>query len=129
MSNNKLKIFIVVDTDVIKPYGKQLESLGKVKDGSALELTFEKGYKVTSIIGLSKEVKHPLPFYDKFHSETQKNFNSINEYTLNGLTSIVSLLNDFGSVFIFDCGYDDSKLIKYFKDKKQYLMVRLTKKT
>ena len=128
MNTEKLKTFIFDDTDVIKPYGKHFESLGKVKDGSALELTFEKGYRVTSIVGLSYEAKHPLPFYDVFHSETQKNFNSINEYTLNGLNSIVSLLDDYESVFIFDRGYDDNKLIKYFKENKQYFVVRLTKK-
>lgn len=118
MNTEKLKTFIADDTDVIKPYGKHFESLEKVKDGSAIELTFEKGYRVASIVGLSYKAKHPLPFYDVFHSETQKSFNSINEYILNGLNSVVSLLYDYESVFIFDRGYDDNKLIKYFKENK-----------
>lgn len=40
----------------------------------------------------------------------------------------MSLLDDYESVFIFDRGYDDNKLIKYFKENKQYFVVRLTKK-
>lgn len=128
MDDKELKTFIVDDTDVIKPYGKHFESLGKVKDGSAIETTFEQGYRVTSIVGLSKVAKHPLPFYDTFHSETQKGFNSINKYTLNGLNSISRISNDYTCLFIFDRGYDDNKLIKYFNEANQYFIVRLTKK-
>ena len=37
-----LKLFIVDDTDVTKLYGKRFESLGRVKDGSAIRVTYEK---------------------------------------------------------------------------------------
>lgn len=123
-----LKLFIVDDTDVTKPYGKRFESLGRVKDGSAIRVTYEKGYRVTSIVGLSTNVKHPLPFYDVFHSETQVNFNSINKYTSKGLSSIIFHLKDYESCFVFDRGYDDNKLFNYFLENKQYFIVRLTKK-
>lgn len=123
-----LKLFIVDDTDVTKPYGKRFESLGRVKDGSATRVTYEKGYRVTSIVGLSTNVKHPLPFYDVFHSETQVNFNSINKYTSKGLSSIIFHLKDYESCFVFDRGYDDNKLFNYFLENKQYFIVRLTKK-
>lgn len=128
LMNKELKHFIVDDTDVVKIYGKHFESLGIIKDGSAIKQTFEKGYRVTSIIGLSKETKHPLPFYDKFHSETQKGFTSINQYTLNGILSIINLLDEYSSIFTFDRGYDDNKLIRFFNQNKQYFVIRLTKK-
>ncbi len=117
-----LKVFIVDDTDVIKP------SMGRVKDASAIKSTLEKGYRVTTIVGLSKEARHPLPLYDIFHSEVQNNFQSINEYTLSGLNSIIDHLHEFEGIFVFDRGYVDNKLIKYFEKTNQYFVVRLTKK-
>lgn len=120
-----LKLFIVDDTDVAKPYGKRFESLGRVKDGSAIRITYEKGYRVTSIVWLSTNVNHPLPFYDVFHSEIQVNFNSINKYTSKGLSSIIFHLKDYESCFVFDRGYDDNKLFNYFLENKQYFIVRL----
>lgn len=125
---SSLKVFIVDDTDVTKPYGKCFESMGNVRDASAKNTTFERGYRVTSIVGLSKEAKHPLPFYDIFHSETQKNFNSINEYTIEGLTSIINKIEKNEGIFIFDRGYDDNKLFNFFEETNQYFVVRLTKK-
>ncbi len=125
---SNLKVFIVDDTDVIKPYGRCFESMGKVKDASAIKTTFENGYRITSIVGLSKEAKHPLPFYDVFHSEVQKDFKSVNEYTLCGLTLIINHIQDYGGVFIFDRGYDDNKLFNFFEKKNQFFVVRLTKR-
>lgn len=128
MPQNTLKIFCVDDTDVIKPYGKKFENLGRVKDGSAKEIIYEKGYRVTSIIGLTEKTKHPLPFINEFHSETQPGYNSINEVTHNNLKGIINYLEDYTSVFVFDRGYDDNKMFKFFKQNRQYFVIRLTKK-
>ncbi len=128
MMSSPMKMFIVDDTDVVKPYGKTFEALGTVRDASAINTTFEKGYRVTTIIGLTDKSKHPLPLYDVFHSESQKGFNSVNEYTMKGLNSVINLLKPYEGIFAFDRGYDDNKLIKFFNENKQYFLIRLTKR-
>lgn len=122
-----LKVFSVDDTDVIKPYGNKFESLGKVKDGSSIKERIEKGYRVSCITAISSYSKHPIPVYDIFHSEIEKGFKSVNNYTLDGLKLICSQLKEYEGLFIFDRGYDDNKIINFFKLNKQYFIIRMTK--
>ena len=96
-----------------------------MKDGSAKEITYEKGYRVTSIIGLTEKTKHPLPFINEFHSETQPGYNSINEVTHNNLKGIINYLEDYTSVFVFDRGYDDNKIFDYMSKNNHKFVVRL----
>ena len=122
-----LKVFSVDDTDVIKPYGNKFESLGKVRDGSSIKERIEKGYRVSCITAISSYSKHPIPVYDVFHSEIEKGFKSVNNYTLDGLKLICSQLKEYEGLFIFDRGYDDNKIINFFKLNKQYFIIRMTK--
>lgn len=59
MNENDLK-FLVDDSDIIKPYGYKFEHLGYVRDGSSITNEYEKGYLITSIVGISKNYKHPI---------------------------------------------------------------------
>lgn len=127
MMPKTFKIFSVDDTDVIKPYGKKFESLGRLRDGSSLNNDIEKGYRVSCITALTDETKHPMPIYDIFHSETEPGFRSINIYTFNGLEFVSSHLRDYEGVFVFDRGYDDYKIIDFVSQHKQYFVVRVTK--
>lgn len=127
MMPKTFKIFSVDDTDVIKPYGKKFESLGRLRDGSSLNNDIEKGYRVSCITALTDETKHPMPIYDIFHSETEPGFRSINIYTFNGLEFVCSHLRDYEGIFVFDRGYDDYKIIDFVSQHKQYFVVRVTK--
>lgn len=127
MPKEELRVFSVDDTDVIKPYGIQFEALGKVKDGSSPNKSFEKGYRVTCITALTKRSKHPIPIYDTFHSETMVEFKSVNKHTFEGLEFICNYIKNYSAVFVFDRGYDDYKVINFFKTHKQYFVIRMTK--
>lgn len=127
MPKKDFLVFSVDDSDVTKPYGKHFESLGKVKDGSAIKTTIEKGYRVSCITALTSNSKHPMPIYDVFHSEAQPDFKSVNDYTFAGLEFVCSKVNDYSAVFVFDRGYDDYKIFNFFASHKQYFVVRMTK--
>lgn len=127
MMPKTFKIFSVDDTDIIKPYGKKFESLGRLRDGSSLNNDIEKGYRVSCITALTNETKHPMPIYDIFHSETEPGFRSINIYTFNGLEFVCSHLRDYEGIFVFDRGYDDYKIFDFVSQHKQYFVVRVTK--
>lgn len=125
LMNNDLKVFCVDDSDITKPYGKEFEALGKVKDASSINGEIKNGYKVSSIIGLSKTYKHPLPFYGEIYSSKVKGYKSDNTYTIKGLDIVTSYLKEYEAIFVFDRGYDDNKFIDYFKNKHQYFVIRL----
>lgn len=127
MNKNGLKVFSVDDTDVVKIYGKCFESIGKVKDGSSINGGIEKGYRVSCITALTGISKHPMPVYDVFHSENQPGFKSINIYTFNGLEFVCSRLKEYETVFVFDRGYDDYKIINFVRQHQQYFVIRMTK--
>lgn len=127
MMPKTFKIFSVDDTDVIKPYGKMFESMGRLKDGSSINNTIENGYRVSCITALTSNTKHPMPIYDIFHSETEPGFKSINIYTFNGLEFVCSHLKDYEGIFVFDRGYDDYKIIDFVSSHKQYFVIRVTK--
>ena len=127
MPKDDLKVFSVDDTDVTKPYGEHFEALGLVKDGSAQKCTIEKGYRVSCITALTARTKHPMPIYDVFHSERQSSFKSTNNYTFDGLEFVCSNIAKYSSVFVFDRGYDDNKIMDFFSTHQQYFVVRMTK--
>ena len=53
-------VFLVDDSDVIKPLGNKFENLGIVRDGSSRSKSYEKGYHRTEIVGLTKDMKQPI---------------------------------------------------------------------
>lgn len=127
MPKRGLKAFSVDDTDVVKPYGRHFESMGRVRDASSPSGSIENGYRVSCITALTASSKHPMPVYDAFHSETQPGFRSVNEYTFAGLEFVCSRLRDFEAVFVFDRGYDDYKVIDFVRGHRQYFVIRVTK--
>lgn len=127
MPKNELKLFSVDDTDVIKPYGEHFELMGRVRDGSSQDNKIEKGYRVTCITAQTCMSKHPIPVYDIFHSESLPEFKSVNNYTFEGLEFVCSNLSQHSAVFVFDRGYDDYKIIDFFKSHRQYFVIRMTK--
>lgn len=94
-------LIIVDDSDVIKPYGRAFEGLGKVRDGSSSDNKIEKGYHVTEIIGLTAEKKQPVSLFSRIHSSWQKGYKSTNEVLFQGLTYVMDHLKE-RATFVFD---------------------------
>ena len=116
-------VFLVDDSDIIKPLGEKFEDLGIVRDGK----TYEKGYHHTEIVGLTKNMKQPISLFSKIHSSTQKDFISANNITFEGIDKIVNLLNQRNQkgIFVNDRGYDNNLIFNHYFEKNQYFVIRL----
>lgn len=123
-------VFLVDDSDIVKPLGEKFEDLGIVRDGSSRKKSYEKGYHHTEIVGLTKNMKQPISIFSKIHSSTQKDFISNNSVTYEGLDKVVSLLNErnLKGIFVNDRGYDSNDIFNYYFSKRQYFVIRLTEK-
>lgn len=103
----KKPVFLIDDSDIIKPLGEKFEDLGIVRDGSSRNKSYEKGYHHTEIVGL-----------------TQKEFVSANDITFEGIDKIVNLLNPKG-IFVNDRGYNNNLIFNHYFEKRQYFVIRL----
>lgn len=127
MPKNELKVFSVDDTDVSKPYGKCFESLGKVRDASSVDGAIGSSYRVSCITALTASSKHPMSIYDVFNSETKPGYLSANTYTFDGIEFVCTHLCKRESVFVFDRGYDDYKVINFVASQRQYFVISVRK--
>lgn len=123
----KEKVFLIDDTDVMKPYGKAFEGMAKVRDASypGESTKYDHGYKVTTITGLSSKKKQPIPFYDHVHSPFELDYLSVNNITNIGVRRISEHLKPCEGMFVGDRGYDDIKFMKMIHDLNQYFLVRM----
>ena len=123
-------VFLIDDSDVIKPTASKFECLGKVRDGSSKNKSIEKGYHVTEIVGLTENKSQPISIFSKIHSSSETNYESANSVTFEGLDKVISLLDErnLKGIFVNDRGYDDNKMFNYYFDKKQYFVIRLTER-
>ena len=64
-------VFLIDDSDIIKPLGEKFEDLGIVRDGSSRNKNYEKGYHHTEIVGLTKNMKQPISIFSKIHSRNR----------------------------------------------------------
>lgn len=120
-------VFVIDDSDIIKPLGQKFEDLGIVRDGSSKNKSYEKGYHVTEIVGLTKEKRQPISIFSKIHSSTSKDYVSANTITFEGLDKVINMLNERGKkgIFVNDRGYDSNEIFKYYFRKQQYFIIRL----
>ena len=121
------KVFIIDDTDVMKPYGKAFEGIANVRDASYPGETtkYDKGFIVTTITGLSSKKKQPIPFYNHVHSPNELDYLSTNNVTNIGIRRITEHLRPFEGMFVADRGYDDSKFMKMVNELNQYFLIRM----
>lgn len=120
-------LILVDDSDVIKPYGKCFEALGRVRDGSSKDNRYEDGYIVTEIVGLSNDKKQPLSLFSHIHSSKEKGYKSTNTVTFQGLENVIDRIDGTGT-FVFDRGYDMNSLFQYMYKKEQSFIIRLTER-
>ncbi len=120
-------IFLIDDSDIIKPLGEKFEDLGIVRDGSSRNKSYEKGYHHTEIVGLTQNKKQPISLFSKIHSSTQKDFVSANDITFEVIDKIVKLLNKRKQkgIFVNDRGYDNNLIFNHYFEKNQYFVIRL----
>ena len=126
----KKPVFLVDDTDIIKPLGTKFEALGQVRDGSSPHKTFEKGYYLTEIVGITKKEKQPISVFSKIHSSIDPVYDSQNQVTFEGLNYVIDALKQrkIKGIFVFDRGYDNNKIFEFIFEKKQNFIIRLTEK-
>ena len=120
-------VFVIDDSDIIKPLGQQFENLGIVRDGSSKDKSYEKGYHVIEIVGLTKNKKQPISIFSNIHSSTSKDYVSANTVTFNALDTVISMLNERKrtGIFVHDRGYDNNSFFKYYAKNKQNYIIRL----
>ena len=114
-SSGESPVFIIDDSDVVKLLGSKFEDLGIVRDGSSKNKTYEKGYHVTEIVGLTKNKKQPISMFSKVHSSVSKEYVSANSITFEGLNRIITILQEKNKKGIF----------KYYFKQKQNFIIRL----
>lgn len=117
-------IFIVDDSDIIKPYGHTFESLGIVRDGSSKKNDYENGYLMTTIVGLTSKTYHPICLFNKVHSSTEKNYLSTNNITHQAILSVLMHTEDKLATFIFDRGFDNKNLILLLMAFNAFFIIR-----
>ena len=120
-------IFLIDDSDIIKPLGQKFKDLGIVRDGSSKNKNYEKGYHHTEIIGLTKNLRQPISIFSKIHSSTSKEYVSANTVTFEGIDKVVDLLNKRNQkgIFVNDRGYDSNLIFNHYFEKNQYFVIRL----
>ncbi len=120
-------VFLIDDSDVVKPLGKKFQDLGIVRDGSSTNKSYEKGYHVTEIVGLTENMRQPISMFSKIHSSTSKDYVSANRVTFEAIDSVCDLLDErnIKGTFVNDRGYDNNAIFNYFFEKKQNFIIRL----
>lgn len=116
-------VVLVDDTDIIKPYGKKFEALGRVRDGSAKDNTCENGYLATELVVLSKQGQ-PLSLFSHIHSSKEEGYSSSNTVTYEGIFQAVSLLGR-KATYVFDRGFDQNKIFLIMDRLDQNYIIRL----
>ena len=120
-------VFVIDDSDIIKPLGQQFENLGIVRDGSSKDKKYEKGYHVTEIVGLTENNKQPISIFSSVHSSTSKDYVSANTITFNALDNVISMLDERKriGIFVHDRGYDNNAFFQYYAKNSQKYIIRL----
>jgi hypothetical protein len=119
-------VILLGNSDVVKPCGKEFESMGRVKDGSAEGIRIEDGYWITEAVALSR-TNQPLSLYSHVYSQEEEGFVSENTYTFRAVDAAVGATRGKGvATFVCDRGYDMNKMFKYFYSKGQHFVIRLT---
>ena len=114
-------LFLVDDSDIVKPCSFKMEGLGLVADGSDGH-QLKKGYLLNEIIAVSKKGQ-PISVSSVLYSPKEKEFLSANTITENAILSTIEKVSDEGT-FIFDRGFDDVKLHAFLLKHKQNYIIR-----
>lgn len=118
----------VDDTDIIKPYGKEFESLSRVRDGSRStpdKSVYGAGYLVTEACAMTANGS-PVSVFSHVHSPAEEAYVSANDITFAAFERAERLFKH--ATFVMDRGYDDNKIFQRLDGGGQSFVVRLTRK-
>lgn len=120
-------VFIIDDSDIVKPLGEKFEALGTVRDGSSKNKNYEKGYHLTEIVGLTKNFKQPISIFSQIYSSSQEEYVSDNTPLFEGMNKVIDLLNvrKKKGIFVHDRGYDNNDIFNFYTKNQQYFVIRL----
>jgi hypothetical protein len=118
---NDETVFCIDHTDIAKPKSKELESMGRVRDGSTGKI--ENGYKILEIAALTKENKMPISVYSRVFSPEEDNYISENRETLDGFRYLSKKFGNIG-IRTLDRGFDNKKLYGYFIGENEKFIIR-----
>lgn len=120
-------VFLIDDSDVIKPQGEMFEALGVVRDGSSKNKNYEKGYHHTEIVGVTEDMKQPISVFSKIHSSAEKEYKSANTITFEGIDKVCNMLEErkIKGIFVNDRGYDSNEIFRHYYKRNQYFVIRL----
>lgn len=114
------KLYIVDDSEIVKPCAKKMEGLGYVADGSDGHKV-KRGFFLNEIVAIDK--KHqPVSVSSQLYSAAEREFESANRITQAAIKNVVQ--NTGSGVFVFDRGFDDVKLHNFLMKNKQKYIIR-----
>jgi hypothetical protein len=115
-------VLLIDDSDIAKMYGKKLEGLCRVRDGSTGE--FVDGYWYAGVSALSSEHKQPIPVYSRIYSTEEKGYLSNNTETIKSLEFLSSHFPK-ANIRALDRGYDAGFIYDYFIPRDESFIVRM----
>ncbi len=68
----KNPVFLIDDSDIIKPLGEKFENLGIVRYGSSKNKSYAKGYHYTEIVAITQNKKQPISVFYEIHSSNSR---------------------------------------------------------
>jgi hypothetical protein len=117
-------VFVLDESDLIKPYGKAFEGLATVRDGSRDEL--ENGYWTLEVAALTDETKTPISLYDRVYSSIEAGFISQNDELFKALRYIREAYGQQG-IRTLDRGFDRKIVYEYFLKADEEFIIRADK--
>jgi hypothetical protein len=118
------RLYIVDDSEIVKPCAKKMEGLGWVADGSDKH-KLKQGYFLNEIVAIDKN-KQPVSVASKLYTANEREFESSNHVTQKAIKDVIGRVGS--GVFIFDRGFDDVKLHRFLVKNRQKYIIR-TKST
>jgi len=114
------KIYLVDDTEIIKPLAKKMEGLALVTDGSD-DHKLKPGYWINEIVALDKN-HQPVSVSSQLYSAKEEGFLSANNVTQTAIKNVVKRLGK--GLFVFDRGFDGLRMHEFMAQEGLEYMVR-----
>lgn len=120
---NNWQMIIHDESDIAKPYAKEMESLSLVHDGSKGEIV--NGYKFCGSVGVGKEDWSISPIDMRLINPLEENFKCYADVMKQQIEDM--LLHGIGLdlIHVFDRGFDDQKWFSFLDDHLSAWLVRL----
>lgn len=109
-------------SDISKPYGRRMEHLGRVHDGSGK--TSRPGYWLVAALVRGKRGQL-APMLMRCFSTVQPGIKSFNAVLVQSIDSISEILHDKGGILVCDRGFDAIRLLAPMLDRGLRFIVRL----